>query len=90
MLGHGETRTGTVLFPASSLTPPGYFQTKNRRNFGIPKSLWRGEPDWVSLDWGLTDGGASGGSNAEEASALSIEILLSGANPKLGSKVPFL
>ena len=90
MLGHGEPHTGIAPFPESSLNPPGYFQTKNRRNFGIPKSLWRGEPDWVSLDWGLVKGGGSGGATAEEASALSIEILLSGAKPKFGSKVPFL
>ena len=87
MLCHGEPRTGTVPFPTSKLPPPDYFQTKIRRNFGIAKNLWRGGIR-VRLEFGQ-GGELTGGAVAEEASALSIEILLSGEEPKFGPKTKF-
>ncbi len=86
-LGHGELRTCTATFPESNRTPFGYFQTKHRRNFVIPKNLWR-VGNLVSSGLGQKVGGI-GEATADEASALSIEILLSGAKPKMGSKVIF-
>ncbi len=51
-------------------------------------NLWWGELEF-HWTWERKRGG-TGGATAEEASALSIEILLSEVKPKLGPKVPFL
>jgi hypothetical protein len=46
--------------------------------------------DLSSTGLGTEGGGGTGGATAEEASALSIEILLSEVKPKLSPKEPFL
>jgi hypothetical protein len=71
------------LFTASNPPPPGFSQTKIGHNFGIAMNLWRGN---LSLSGAWTRGGQlTGGSAAEEASADSIEIILSWEKAKIWS-----